>query len=201
MLKIGATSGGNAGRRVRLLLSASALGGVESLPRRLKTLGESLEGRFELGSDDVLRRPQPLAGAGRRGISSGSIRRWWFFSAAQSAGWCSCPVPPCGDAGCVTGVAAAKVVWSGQIRYIGIGAMLVGGVWTLIQVSRPILHSLRQLLSLYAARRDDRGASAPLRTERDAGVVWLIGLTVASLIPMVFLYRHLLDHSLLLARD
>ena len=34
----------------------------------------------------------------------------------------------------LAGVAAAKATWSGQIRYIGIGAMLVGGVWTLIQI-------------------------------------------------------------------
>jgi putative OPT family oligopeptide transporter len=93
------------------------------------------------------------------------------------------------------GVAAAKTVWSGQIRYIGIGAMLVGGVWTLIQVRGPILHSLRQLLSLYAARRDDGAGSVPLRTERDAGLVWLIGLTVVSLVPMLLLYYHLLNQS------
>jgi hypothetical protein len=96
----------------------------------------------------------------------------------------------------VTGVAAAKTTWSGQIRYIGIGAMLVGGVWTLIQVRGPILQSLRQLVAIYGTRHDARSGSALLRTERDAGVAWLIGLTGASLIPMVLLYQSLLGQNL-----
>jgi putative OPT family oligopeptide transporter len=94
------------------------------------------------------------------------------------------------------GVAAAKATWSGQIRYIGIGAMLVGGVWTLFQVRGPIWQSLRQLMALYGARNRSAGQSALLRTERDAGVVWLIGLTAAALVPMVLLYQGLLNHDL-----
>ena len=94
------------------------------------------------------------------------------------------------------GVAAAKATWSGQIRYIGIGAMLVGGVWTLFQVRGPIWQSLRQLMALYGARNQSDGQSELLRTERDAGVVWLIGLTVAALVPMVLLYQGLLNHNL-----
>ena len=58
--------------------------------------------------------------------------------------------------GALTGLAAAKMTWSGQIRYIGIGAMLVGGVWTLFQVRGPILQSLRQLMALYGSHRQRR---------------------------------------------
>jgi putative OPT family oligopeptide transporter len=96
----------------------------------------------------------------------------------------------------LTGVAAAKATWGGQIRYIGIGAMLVGGVWTLFQVRGPILQSLQQLMALYGARNESRSQSVLPRTERDAGVVWLIGLTVVSLIPMVLLYQNLLGHNI-----
>jgi putative OPT family oligopeptide transporter len=74
--------------------------------------------------------------------------------------------------------------------------MLVGGVWTLFQVRGPIWQSLRQLLALYGARNQSDGQSELLRTERDAGVVWLIGLTVAALVPMVLLYQGLLNHNL-----
>ena len=64
------------------------------------------------------------------------------------------------------------------------GAMLIGGVWTLIQVRGPILHSLRQLVSLYVARRDEQSGSTLLRTERDAGVVSLIGAPQIVVMPV-----------------
>lgn len=200
VLKIGATSGGHAGRRVRLLLSASALGGgVKFAEGGLKLWSESLEGVLELGRvtfyGGLNLSPALVAVGYIIGLNTALVV---FLGGA--IGWLVL-LPlyqalvdiPTG----VTGVAAAKLVWSGQIRYIGIGAMLVGGVWTLIQVRGPILHSLRQLVSLYAACRDKEAGPALLRTERDAGAVWLIGLTAASLIPMLFLYRHLLDQNII----
>ena len=198
VLKIGATSGGHAGGRVRLLLGASALGGgLKFAEGGFKFWSESLEGALELGRvtfyGGLNLSPALVAVGYIIGLHTALV-----VFVGGAIGWLvllplyqALVETPAG----VTGVAAAKVIWSGQIRYIGIGAMLVGGVWTLIQVRGPILHSLRQLVVLYAARRDEGGGSALLRTERDAGVVWLVGLTVASLIPMLVLYRHLLDDN------
>lgn len=199
VLKIGATSGGHAGHRVRLLLSASALGGgFKFAEGGLKLWSESLEGALEFGRvtfyGGLNLSPALVAVGYIIGLNTALVV---FLGGA--IGWLVLlplyqvlVATPDG----VTGVAAAKLVWGGQIRYIGIGAMLVGGIWTLIQVRGPILHSLRQLVSLYADRRDDRAGSAMPRTERDAGAGWLIGLTVASLIPLLFLSRHLLDHNI-----
>ena len=71
------------------------------------------------------------------------------------------------------------------------------GVWTLIQIRGPILQSLQQLMTLYRTRDVSHSSEGIPRTERDAGVVWLIGLTVAALVPMLLLYRSLLGQSLL----
>ena len=57
-------------------------------------------------------------------------------------------------------------------------------MWTLFQVRGPILQSLQQLMTLYGARNESRSQSVLPRTERDAGVVWLIGLTVAYFLVM-----------------
>ncbi|ULA58429.1 MAG: Oligopeptide transporter, OPT family [Nitrospira sp.] len=199
VLKIGASSGGNAGRRVRLLLGASALGGgLKFAESGLKLWSESLEGALEFGRmtfyGGLNLSPALVAVGYIIGLNTALVV---FLGGA--IGWLvllplyqAIVGAPAG----ATGVAAAKIVWSGQIRYIGIGAMLVGGVWTLIQVRGPILHSLRQLVALYAARREEGAGSKLLRTERDADVVWLIVLMVASLIPMLILYRHLLDHNI-----
>ncbi len=199
VLKVGALSDGNAGGRVRLLLGAAAVGGgFKFAEGGLKLWSESLEGALQLGRSTFyggLNLSPALVAVGYIiGLNTAVVVFFggaigWLVLLPLYQGLVAAP-----DA--LTSVAAAKTTWSGQIRYMGIGAMLVGGMWTLVQVRGPILHSLRQLLSLYGARHDARSGSALLRTERDAGVVWLIGLTVASLIPMVLLYQHLLGQNL-----
>ena len=199
VLKVGASSDGQAGGRVRLLLGAAALGGgCKFAEGGLKLWSESLEGVLQLGRSTFyggLNLSPALVAVGYIiGLNTALVV---FLGGA--VGWLVLlplyqVLVAAPDA--VTGVAAAKTTWSGQIRYIGIGAMLVGGVWTLIQVRGPILQSLQQLMAIYGTRQDARSGSALLRTERDAGVAWLIGLTVASLIPMVLLYQSLLGQNL-----
>ena len=199
VLKVGASSDGQAGGRVRLLLGAAALGGgCKFAEGGLKLWSESLEGVLQLGRSTFyggLNLSPALVAVGYIiGLNTALVV---FLGGA--VGWLVLlplyqVLVAAPDA--VTGVAAAKTTWSGQIRYIGIGAMLVGGVWTLIQVRGPILQSLQQLMAIYGTRQDARSGSALLRTERDAGVAWLIGLTGASLIPMVLLYQSLLGQNL-----
>ncbi len=199
VLKVGASSDGQAGGRVRLLLGAAALGGgCKFAEGGLKLWSESLEGVLQLGRSTFyggLNLSPALVAVGYIiGLNTALVV---FLGGA--AGWLVLlplyqVLVAAPDA--VTGVAAAKTTWSGQIRYIGIGAMLVGGVWTLIQVRGPILQSLQQLMAIYGTRHGARSGSTLLRTERDAGVAWLIGLTVASLIPMVLLYQSLLGQNL-----
>ena len=45
---------------------------------------------------------------------------------------------------------AAYAIWSAQIRYLGVGAMLVGGVWALISIRESLLSGIRS--GLVAAR-------------------------------------------------
>ena len=199
VLKVGASSDAGAGGRVRLLLGAAALGGgFKFAEGGLKLWSESLEGAVQLGRSTLyggLNLSPALVAVGYIiGLNTAVVV---FFGGA--IGWLVLlPLYQAiiGSPEGLIGVAAAKATWSGQIRYIGIGAMLVGGVWTLFQVRGPILQSLRQLLALYGARNESDGQSELLRTERDAGVVWLIGLTVAALVPMVLLYQGLLNHNL-----
>ena len=199
VLKVGASSDAGAGGRVRLLLGAAALGGgFKFAEGGLKLWSESLEGAVQLGRSTLyggLNLSPALVAVGYIiGLNTAVVV---FFGGA--IGWLVLlPLYQAiiGSPEGLIGVAAAKATWSGQIRYIGIGAMMVGGVWTLFQVRGPIWQSLHQLLALYGARNQSDGQSELLRTERDAGVVWLIGLTVAALVPMVLLYQGLLNHNL-----
>lgn len=92
----------------------------------------------------------------------------------------------------LTGLAAAKAIWSSKIRFVGIGAMLVGGLWTLAQLREPLLASLQRLARVY--RQTGAGPAAGStggtpRTERDASLVWIVALCVAALVPMGLLYQ------------
>jgi putative OPT family oligopeptide transporter len=39
---------------------------------------------------------------------------------------------------------AALLLWDNQIRYVGIGAMLFAGIWTFLQLTRPLMQSILQ---------------------------------------------------------
>ena len=82
---------------------------------------------------------------------------------------------------------AAGVLWSRQIRYLGVGAMLVGGLWALFSLRKSLLAGVKS--GLAAARAGTKTAIA--HTERDLpmkGV--LIGIVVFAL-PLLMLYQNI----------
>ena len=80
---------------------------------------------------------------------------------------------------------AAYAMWSAQIRYLGVGAMLIGGVWTLISLRKSLLSGVRSGLAATRA-----GASrAVSHTEQDLPMKWvLIGIVLFTL-PLFGLYQ------------
>ena len=93
-------------------------------------------------------------------------------------------------AAAVAGVSAeeaANILWSRQIRYLGVGAMLIGGLWALFSLRKSLLSGMKS--GLAAARA---GAQTVLaHTERDLpmkGV--LIGVVVFTL-PLLVLYQNI----------
>src|SRR5574342_420153 len=66
-----------------------------------------------------------------------------------------------------SGLAAAMAIWSGQIRYVGIGAMLTGGLWTLTKLREPVWRSLQTLRQSYRASGPSGAGAVITRTEQD----------------------------------
>ena len=97
------------------------------------------------------------------------------------------------------GIAAAKTIWSGHIRYVGIGAMLTGGLWTLVQIRGPVWDSLKRLKAAYGSTAAGSRAGSLPRTERDASLPWIVLLTLLSLLPMGLLYQHIVGHPAMAA--
>ncbi|MEP7242998.1 MAG: oligopeptide transporter, OPT family [Gammaproteobacteria bacterium] len=79
---------------------------------------------------------------------------------------------------------AAGAIRASQIRYLGVGAMLIGGVWTLWTIRHSILSGVRS--GLAATRANVNVAILP--TERDLPMKYvLIGIVVFTL-PLAALY-------------
>ncbi|WP_242104532.1 MULTISPECIES: oligopeptide transporter, OPT family [unclassified Lysobacter] len=80
---------------------------------------------------------------------------------------------------------AAFAIWSTKIRYLGVGAMLIGGVWTLFSLRKSLLSGVKS--GIAAARK---GADANLaETERDLPMKWMLVALVAFVIPLLLLYQ------------
>jgi putative OPT family oligopeptide transporter len=79
----------------------------------------------------------------------------------------------------------ASLLWSKQIRYLGVGAMLVGGVWTLIRLRSSLLSGIKSGL---AARGVSANRQLP-HTERDLPMNWVLVGIVLFTLPLWALYQ------------
>ena len=84
---------------------------------------------------------------------------------------------------------AAGAIWSAKIRYLGVGAMLIGGVWTLFSLRKSLLSGVR---SGIAAARKGAGDKVA-ETDRDLPMKWMLIALVAFVIPLAFLYQAIVN--------
>lgn len=88
----------------------------------------------------------------------------------------------------VAGQSAADVgfmIWSAKIRYLGVGAMLIGGVWTLFSLRKSLLSGIRS--GLAAARKGSGEVVA--ETDRDLPMKWMLIALVLFVLPLAGLYQ------------
>ncbi len=201
VLKVGAGSTSQAGTAAgfRMLLGAAVLSGAVKLGESgFRVWAEALEGATHVGRSvlylGINLSPALIAVGFIVGLNTalavflGGALSWFVFMPVQAmlAG------VPHG----LTAQAAAHSIWSGRIRYVGIGAMLVGGLWTVFQLRGPVLASLRGMGEAYRGTRahaqGSKGNPIP-RTERDASLPWILIPFAFSLIPMGLIYQGAVD--------
>src|ERR1044071_7943115 len=79
---------------------------------------------------------------------------------------------------------SAQILRGAQIRYLGVGAMLVGGLWALITLRSSIVSGVKR--GLAAART---GSDAKIaHTERDLPMKWVLLGIVLFTLPLAVLY-------------
>jgi len=92
------------------------------------------------------------------------------------------------------GYDGALAIWSARIRYMGVGAMAVGGIWALIALIGPIRDGIRSSLEAVRATRHG-GVDLVPRTERDLPIT-LVGIgTVALALPILIVFMGVIDRG------
>ena len=94
----------------------------------------------------------------------------------------------------------ANSIWSNQTRYLGVGAMVVGGLWALISLRSAIVEGVRS--GLKAARSGAGGAgegifAGIIRTERDTPMKWVGWALIVSVVPIFLIYQNLVGHTII----
>jgi putative OPT family oligopeptide transporter len=80
---------------------------------------------------------------------------------------------------------AAGAIWSAQIRFLGVGSMLIGGLWTLVSLRTSILSGIRSGL---AATRVG-AARVVAHTEQDLPMKQVLIAIVIFALPLLLLYQ------------
>jgi putative OPT family oligopeptide transporter len=118
-------------------------------------------------------------------VLSGSILSWHIAIPIYHAFFQGTDPVLAAEIAGVTAEDAAFAIWSTKIRYLGVGAMLIGGVWTLFSLRNSLLSGIR---SGIAAARKGADANLP-ETERDLPMKWMLIALVVFVAPLLLLYQ------------
>src|SRR5256712_3115228 len=153
VLKVG-SGGGTAVAGFRTLLSAAIIGGLFKLGESgLRLWAEALEGAVRVGRSVVYGgvnlSPALLAVGFIIGPNTASVvflggALGWLVLLPLYGAWAGAPEN-------VAAIEAAKSIGSTRIRYVGIGAMLVGGLWAPVPLRRPFVEGVRRVVASHTA--------------------------------------------------
>lgn len=83
-------------------------------------------------------------------------------------------------------------IWNSQIRYMGVGTMVIGGIWAIIKVRKGISQGLKEAFS---GIRGVGGERILLRTEEDLPTSQIVIVSLSTIIAIFFLYSYLTGSS------
>ena len=112
----------------------------------------------------------------------------WYVAIPIYSTWFATSDPVLGDMlkNNASAVDVAFQIWTSKIRYLGVGAMLTGGLWALISVRSSIINGFRGGLS--AGQRSSSKAAA-----NDAPMALVIGVSLVLTVPLFMLYLQIVN--------
>lgn len=113
---------------------------------------------------------------------SGGLLAWWIFIPSYHALYAATDPVLAGSISGLTAADAAALIWTKKVRYIGVGAMLVGGLWALWTLRHSLLSGVRSGLSA------TRATHAVSEAERDLPMGMILAGIVLFVFPLFVLY-------------
>jgi len=95
-------------------------------------------------------------------------------------------VPPAPD-GQLIAQMTPDDIWANYIRYIGGGAVVFGGIVTLLKAMPTIWSSFRENFQEVLSHRANAGIDTRLRTERDIPIFWAMMGAIALVVPIALM--------------
>jgi len=126
-------------------------------------------------------------------VLSGSILSWYIAIPLYQAFFIDSNPALAATMATASSTDAAFAVWSSQIRYLGVGAMLIGGIWTLFSLRHSLLKGIRSGL---AAARHHNADTVVAETERDLPMKWMLIALLVFTLPLLGLYQAIVEQWL-----
>ncbi len=84
------------------------------------------------------------------------------------------------------------------VRFLGVGAMIVGGLWALINLRHSVVRGIKASMEVYRETRRP-GESKVERTEMDTPLPWVLVALVVALVPIFAIYLTVVHNVLITA--
>ncbi|KPK75772.1 MAG: hypothetical protein AMJ79_09775 [Phycisphaerae bacterium SM23_30] len=91
------------------------------------------------------------------------------------------------DPGGLEALDYATKIWEDYTRYVGVGAMVLGGIWAVLKMWKSIVAVVKSGLDAYKMAGEAR-VQIP-RTEKDIPIKWVFTLIIFSVVPIFILYQ------------
>lgn len=86
----------------------------------------------------------------------------------------------------------ARTLWAKKVRFVGVGAMVVGGIWALISLIKPIKSAINS--SFEAIRQSRLGGTVNIvRTEHDTPMAYVLLGSLVLVVPVFILFTYIVD--------
>ncbi len=91
-----------------------------------------------------------------------------------------------------SGYDAAFAIWSAKIRYLGVGAMVVGGIWALISLAKPLVDGIKSSMAAVKELKKSGSANVP-RTEQDTPINIVLWSILGLAVPIFLVFTYVID--------
>jgi putative OPT family oligopeptide transporter len=95
---------------------------------------------------------------------------------------------------------AAGMLWSQQMRFLGVGAMLIGGLWTLVSLRGSLLAGIKSGFAATRRARAGEAAGSAVEipdSERDMPMKYVLAGVVLASLPLMLMYHSVVGSFLI----